>query len=539
MPEERLAALRVAFAELKSCAATAKQIGDSDRQRQLGHHISVVAAEIGQIERQHVLAADWDDPDALSDARKVLDRLARQDADKNDEEDEDGGVCGLFGGSDDEEGFDDSATARAEVQDASSDGDSDDAGMGMGMFDEEEAESAAAAEPPEAISTRARVQATLHELGREGWTGSTPKVALQEWVQKKHRVPVKYTMDAGVASVAISIKGVRQRFEQPAAVCYDHNQDAQNAAAMVALYELTAAEPLPLYRTFAPYWKDLWLSWEADKANEQRAESKMVDAQMNDCLSRLVERAEAVAAGRRASNTSDLQTSLSWEHWHDEDERKQKQPAARRSGQSSSVGAVARVDDAESRRLLSRHQQMQKDSAYQQHVRSREQLPMWGAQGELVAAVETAQVVLVVGETGSGKSTQVPQFILDEYLQAGRGAECNIICTQPRRIAAISLAHRIAAERAEKCGVPGSHVGYHIRLEAAAAPSTRLMLCTTGILLRRMQGDPLLTGVSHVIIDEVHERDVNIDFLLLLLRDLLSARAGSADVRYPRLADCV
>ena len=82
-------------------------------------------------------------------------------------------------------------------------------------------------------------------------------------------------------------------------------------------------------------------------------------------------------------------------------------------------------------------------------------------------------------------------------------------------------------------------MGYHIRLEAAAAPSTRLMLCTTGILLRRMQGDPLLTGVSHVIIDEVHERDVNIDFLLLLLRDLLSARAGSADVRYPRLADCV
>ena len=82
--------------------------------------------------------------------------------------------------------------------------------------------------------------------------------------------------------------------------------------------------------------------------------------------------------------------------------------------------------------------------------------------------------------------------------------------------------------RAEKCGAPGALVGYHIRLEAAATSSTRLLLCTTGILLRRIQSDPLLAGVSHIIIDEVHERDINIDFLLLILRELLRARGLTA-----------
>jgi HrpA-like RNA helicase len=72
---------------------------------------------------------------------------------------------------------------------------------------------------------------------------------------------------------------------------------------------------------------------------------------------------------------------------------------------------------------------------------------MWGARAEILDAVGGAQVVLVVADTGSGKSTQVPQFLLDAELEAGRGTECSIICTQPRRIAAMSLAKRIAAER--------------------------------------------------------------------------------------------
>ena len=159
---------------------------------------------------------------------------------------------------------------------------------------------------------------------------------------------------------------------------------------------------------------------------------------------------------------------------------------------------------------------------------TRAKLPIWAAQQRLLQAMDSAPVVLVVGETGSGKSTQVSQFILDSYLTAGRGAECSIICTQPRRIAAVSLAERIASERAERCGGRDSLVGYHIRLEAKATADTRLLLCTTGILLRRLQSDPLLAGVSHVVIDEGHERDLNIDFLLVIIKELLDSRRLAA-----------
>ena len=118
----------------------------------------------------------------------------------------------------------------------------------------------------------------------------------------------------------------------------------------------------------------------------------------------------------------------------------------------------------------------------------------------------------------AGKTTQVPQYILDKMLSQGRGAECNILCTQPRRISAISIAQRIAQERAEgEPGSRGSLVGYQVRLESAQTAATRLMFCTTGILLRRLQQDDTMQGVSHVILDEVHERDVQVPSTILLV----------------------
>ncbi|KAJ3349723.1 hypothetical protein HDU83_000341 [Entophlyctis luteolus] len=120
-----------------------------------------------------------------------------------------------------------------------------------------------------------------------------------------------------------------------------------------------------------------------------------------------------------------------------------------------------------------------------------------------------------------GKSTQTGQFILEDVLSSGKGGKCNIICTQPRRISALSLAERVASERAEAVG---ESIGYSIRGETKRSSQTRLIFATTGILLRMLHGDPALTRVTHVIVDEVHERSVDSDFLLVILKDLLSKR---------------
>ena len=119
------------------------------------------------------------------------------------------------------------------------------------------------------------------------------------------------------------------------------------------------------------------------------------------------------------------------------------------------------------------------------------------------------------------QTTQVPQLVLDDLILSNRGAGANKIVTQPRRISAIGVSERIASERCEKlCQT----VGYSIRLESKRSKKTRLLLCTTGILLRRLQCDPDLASVSHVFVDEVHERDLNTDFLLIILKDLLVRR---------------
>ena len=115
---------------------------------------------------------------------------------------------------------------------------------------------------------------------------------------------------------------------------------------------------------------------------------------------------------------------------------------------------------------------------------------------EVLQVVSTNQVVVISGETGCGKTTQVPQFILEEEIAAGRGSAVSIICTQPRRISALAVSSRVATERGEEVG---ASVGYQIRLEAKRSDATRLLFCTTGVLLRRLVADPLLAGVTHVV----------------------------------------
>jgi HrpA-like RNA helicase len=151
-------------------------------------------------------------------------------------------------------------------------------------------------------------------------------------------------------------------------------------------------------------------------------------------------------------------------------------------------------------------------------------LPAKAAEAVLVEAVCAHSVVLVTGGTGCGKSTQVPQYILDDWLRRAvpEDADLHLVCTQPRRVAAISVAERVAEERGEVCGAAGCLVGYHVRLDPCRSSCTRILFCTTGILLRKLvERGGSFEDLTHVIVDEVHERDLNTDLLLLLLKRAL------------------
>ena len=159
----------------------------------------------------------------------------------------------------------------------------------------------------------------------------------------------------------------------------------------------------------------------------------------------------------------------------------------------------------------------QSDTNLQAAVRQREKLPIFGMKEEIMAAIKNQPVILIQGSTGCGKTTQVCQYLLDDWISSGRGSHCNIVCTQPRRISAVSVADRVSAERLEPLGLS---TGYSVRFEAVLPrPFGSIMFCTVGVLLRKLEGG--LRGVSHVIVDEIHERDVNTDFLLVVLRDMV------------------
>ncbi|KAI4298953.1 hypothetical protein L6164_032458 [Bauhinia variegata] len=188
--------------------------------------------------------------------------------------------------------------------------------------------------------------------------------------------------------------------------------------------------------------------------------------------------------------------------------------------------------DMESSNLIQAQVNKKRTRRYQDMLKSRGTLPIAALKSEILQLLKENDALVVCGETGSGKTTQVPQFILDDMIESGRGGHCNIVCTQPRRIAAISVAERVGDERSEPSpGSDGSLVGYQVRLDSARNENTKLLFCTTGILLRKLMGDKNLKGITHVVVDEVHERSLLGDFLLIVLKNLIEKQSTESSTK--------
>ena len=165
---------------------------------------------------------------------------------------------------------------------------------------------------------------------------------------------------------------------------------------------------------------------------------------------------------------------------------------------------------------------------YQRYLKSRVRLPAYQMFNDCIwPTIKNNNVTVIAGATGCGKTTQIPQLILDAEMKRNN-AMTKIICTQPRRIAAVSVATRVATERADTIQNPGmgfhggnqgGSVGYHVKLDVKPPRSCcSILYCTPGIVLQWLRNDPFLTNCSYLILDEVHERDLETDFLMALAK---------------------
>lgn len=187
-------------------------------------------------------------------------------------------------------------------------------------------------------------------------------------------------------------------------------------------------------------------------------------------------------------------------------------------------GFVAPLSQEAAQRQMQRFEEKRSAPSYHKMLPQRQSLPIYHYRDHILDVLENSQVFVLSGETGCGKSTQVPAYILEHCLSQGK--PCKIYCTEPRRISAISLAERVSQELGEPKGAVGgdqSLVGYAIRLDSHIGRGARLVYATSGILLRMLEGTSV-NEVTHIIIDEVHERSIESDFLLIILKTLLQHR---------------
>ncbi|XP_031215961.1 ATP-dependent RNA helicase DHX29 [Mastomys coucha] len=351
------------------------------------------------------------------------------------------------------------------------------------------------------------------------WTGKSPKQFLIDWVRKNlpkspnpsfEKVPVGRYWKCRVRVV----KSEDDVLVVCPTILTEDGMQAQHLGATLALYRLVKGQSV--HQLLPPTYRDVWLEW-SDEEKKKEELNKMETNKPRDLfiaklLSKLKQQQQLQQQQQHPENKKESteDPEESWENLVSDEDL------------SALSLEPTNAEDLEPVRNLFRR--LQSTPKYQRLLKERQQLPVFKHRDSIVETLKRHRVVVVAGETGSGKSTQVPHFLLEDLLLNECGAgKCNIVCTQPRRISAVSLATRVCEELGCESGPGGrnSLCGYQIRMESRASESTRLLYCTTGVLLRKLQEDGLLADVSHVIVDEVHERSVQSDFLLVILKEIL------------------
>ena len=288
--------------------------------------------------------------------------------------------------------------------------------------------------------------------------------------------------------------------------------EAQSEAyiATVAMFLIFASSPQEekVHLRLPSTWRDLWNELSQWRKDQDEAADRHVLREIRSMI------AEYDQRGENLEESSTAVTTMS----------PNEEPTAATGHQQQGNGFIPPTVKSDDIKALWASRSC--TPSYQHMLTSRRSLPIWNFKDELLDAISHNPVVIICGETGCGKSTQVPAFVLEHELSGGR--PCKIYCTQPRRISAISLARRVSEELGERKGDVGtfrSVVGFSIRLESNFTPETRLVYATTGIVMRMLERSDDLGDITHLILDEVHERTIDSDFLLIVLRKLLARRS--------------
>ncbi|KAH8100605.1 P-loop containing nucleoside triphosphate hydrolase protein [Cristinia sonorae] len=379
-------------------------------------------------------------------------------------------------------------------------------------------------EMPATETTAQGTTVTVRDLSLpKNFSGRTPKTLLQETIRKVDKYAVVLYRSVSGASrakrAAVSVRWDGRKAEEwvmEDVACHDMIQ-AENYISTIALHALsyppqegfalgvaTGTSNQTSFRVLPPIFRDLWGELEDKRRETNDAFNRGIWSKLKSILE------PKLATGSKTSNIASRDVE----------------------SQPSRPARQTRVDPTESANLMAEFQARQARPAYQEMLRRRNELPIAKWRHEIIDTLETSQILVLSGETGCGKSTQLPAFILEDQLS--RGIPCKIVCTEPRRISAISLAQRVSVELGEPAdavGTVGSVVGYTVRLESNTSRTTRLQFVTNGIALRMLEGGSGHGGqgtafddITHIIIDEVHERTIESDFLLIVLQSLLIQR---------------